>query len=160
MQFVVLFVVCLAICALVGFVLALPETRRGQAETFIAAAPHRVIATIKDVAAQPQWRKSVATITLTADGWRETTRGGEIIAFQWTRLDPDHLELAFTSAAGYAGTGSARLRNEAGSTHVLVVEEARLPNPITRLLAHLFFDPEAFARNYLTDLKLRVEAGS
>ncbi len=158
MPVTIMALVCVVVLGLVGVALALPEVRRGQAETLISAGPDRVMATIKDVAAQPQWRKSVATIALTADGWTETTTSGETIAFRWRREAPDYLELAFTSASGYSGTWQAQLRPEGGATRVAVVEEARLPNPFTRVLAYLFFDPQAFARTYLGDLRARVEA--
>lgn len=140
--------------------LMLPETRSGSAESVISASPEAIIAVIKDVGAQPEWRSSVAAIAEDVTGWTETTRSGERIAFRWVHQAPNRLDLSFSSESGYAGTWTARLTGEAGGTRMSVTETAHLPSPVTRLLAYLLFDPVSFSRKYLAELKARVEVSN
>ena len=140
--------------------LMLPETRSGSAESVVSASPEAIIAVVKDVGAQPEWRSSVAAIAEDATGWTETTRIGERIAFRWVHQGPDRLDLSFSSESGYAGTWTARLTRESGGTRMRVTETANLTRPVTRLLAYLFFDPVSFSRKYLAELKARVEVSN
>lgn len=140
--------------------LMLPETRSGSTESVISASPEAIIAIVKDVGAQPEWRSSVAAIAEDATGWTETTRIGERIAFRWVHQAPDRLDLSFSSESGYAGTWTARLTRESGGTRMRVTETANLTSPVTRLLAYLFFDPVSFSRKYLAELKARVEVSN
>ena len=140
--------------------LMLPETRSGSTESVISASPEAIIAIVKDVGAQPEWRSSVAAIAEDATGWTETTRIGERIAFRWVHQAPDRLDLSFPSESGYAGTWTARLTRESGGTRMRVTETANLTSPVTRLLAYLFFDPVSFSRKYLAELKARVEVSN
>jgi hypothetical protein len=39
-----------------------------------------------------------------------------------------------------------------------VVERTTIPNPISRLIARIFFDPAVFSQSYLSQLKARVES--
>lgn len=140
--------------------LMLPETRSGSTESVISASPEAIIAVVKDVGAQPEWRSSVAAIAEDATGWTETTRIGDRIAFRWVHQAPDRLDLSFSSESGYAGTWTARLTRESGGTRMRVTETANLTSPVTRLLAYLFFDPVSFSRKYLAELKARVEVSN
>ena len=147
--------------ALIGILwlwaLSLPPTRTGVARMVIAASPAAILAVIEDVDSQPAWRDTIKSIERDGEGWTETTKRGEKIRFTWLDRTMPNISLKFTSDAGYGGTWLAILRDEPSGTSIEVTETATIPNPVTRLMARLFFDPQAFARAYLLALKARVE---
>jgi hypothetical protein len=149
------FVLFLGVVFLVG--LLLPATREGRAEVVIAAPAARIVAVIAEVEAQPEWRAGVAAVERTGDGWVEITARGERISFVAEEMGAARVQLRFGSDAGYSGTWEAVLAPEGEGTRVSVVERAVVPQPLGRILARLFFDPEAFATSYLEALKARVE---
>ena len=140
---------------LVGWLL--PATREGRAEAVIAASPARIVAVIADVEAQAEWRAGIAAVERTADGWVEVTARGERISFVTDEMGAARIRLRFASDAGYSGSWEAVLLPEGEGTRIAVVERAEVPSPLGRILARLFFDPEAFAATYLAALKARVE---
>jgi hypothetical protein len=135
----------------------LPVAREGRAEVVIAAPPAQVVAVIADVEAQLAWRAGIATVERTAEGWVEITARGERIAFVAAEMGEARVRLRFASDAGYSGTWEAVLLPVGAGTRVSVLERAELPSPLGRILARVFFDPEAFATTYLAALKARVE---
>jgi hypothetical protein len=61
--------------------------------------------------------------------------------------------MRFESTYGYHGQWEGRLvPTPSGGTHIFVTEQATTPAPIGRILARLFFNPEAFAKAYLDAL--------
>lgn len=140
---------------LVGWLL--PATREGRAEAVIAAPPARIVAVIADVEAQPDWREGIAAVERTAEGWVEVTARGERISFVTEEMGAARVRLRFLSDAGYSGTWEAVLAPADEGTRIAVVERAVVPSPLGRILARLFFDPEAFATRYLAALKTRAE---
>ena len=46
---------------------------------------------------------------------------------------------------------------QAQGTQMKVLERAHIPSPLGRILARLFFNPQAFATKYLAALKARTE---
>lgn len=151
----------MGLCLVAGLALLvgwmLPATREGRAEVVIAAPASRIVAVIEDVEAQSQWRDGIAAVEWTADGWVEVTARGERIAFVVEEMGGARVRLRFASDAGYSGEWEAVLTLNGDGTRVAVVERAVVPSPIGRILARLFFDPEAFATTYLAALKARVE---
>ena len=145
----------LVLVTLLGWLL--PATREGRAEIVIAAPPSRIVAVIADVEAQPDWRAGVASVERSAEGWVEVTARGERIRFVIAQMGEARIALRFTSDAGYSGDWEAVLTPDAAGTRVSVVERAVVPSPLGRILARLFFDPQAFAITYLAALKARVE---
>ena len=143
------------VVVLVG--MALPAAREGRAETMIDAPPARILAVIADVEAQASWREGIAQVTRNAEGWVEVTARGEEIRFVAEEMTEALIRLRFMSDAGYAGSWEAVMTPEGSGTRITVVERAEVPSPIGRILARLFFDPEAFATTYLAALKSRVE---
>ncbi len=135
----------------------LPDTREGRAEVVIAATPARIVAVIADVEAQTEWRQGITAIERSAGGWTEVTARGERIRFVTEEMGEARIRLRFASDAGYSGVWEAVLTPEAAGTRIAVVERAEIPAPLGRILARLFFDPEAFATMYLAALKARVE---
>lgn len=144
-----------ALVLLVG--LLLPETREARAGISIAASPEQVMAVLTDVARQPDWRDGIASVAVDGNGWVETTTRGERITFVWTSRAALTLEMTFRSDAGYHGTWRADLVPAADETHVSVVERATIDNPVRRVIARLFFDPEVFAAQYLAVFKVEAE---
>jgi hypothetical protein len=136
---------------------ALPATREGRAEVVIDAPPAQVVAVIADVEAQTEWRQGISAIERTPEGWVEVTARGERIRFVTEEMGEERIRLRFASDAGYSGLWEAVLTPEAEGTRIAVVELAEIPSPLGRILARLFFDPEAFATMYLAALKTRVE---
>lgn len=159
MRFVVWIGVILFLLAglvlLVGWLL--PATREGRAEVVIAATPARIVEVIADVEAQVAWREGISSVKRSADGWVEVTERGERISFATEEMGEARIRLRFASDAGYSGSWEAVLTPEAEGTRIAVVERAEIPSPLGRILARLFFDPEAFATTYLAALKARVE---
>jgi hypothetical protein len=132
-------------------------TREGRAETVISATPAQIVAVITDVDAQTEWRQGISAVERTAEGWVEVTARGERISFMAEEMGEARIRLRFASDAGYSGSWEAVLTPETGGTRIAVVERAEIPSPIGRILARLFFDPEAFATTYLAALKAQVE---
>jgi carbon monoxide dehydrogenase subunit G len=135
----------------------LPATREGRAEVVIAAPPAQIVKVIADVEAQVAWREGISSVERSADGWVEVTARGERISFVTEEMGEARIRLRFASDAGYSGSWEAVLTPEAEGTRIAVVERAEIPSPLGRILARLFFDPEAFATTYLAALKARVE---
>ena len=146
---------------LIGTVFAvgwlLPPGREGRAEVVIDATPRQVLDVILAVEAQPEWRAGIATVMPGPDGWAEVTERGERITFVVEQADESQVRLRFSSDAGYSGRWDATLTPEGKSTRIAVVERAEVPSPIGRILARIFFDPDAFAADYLAALKARSE---
>ncbi|PLL14383.1 hypothetical protein C0V75_02805 [Tabrizicola sp. TH137] len=153
--------ICVALLLLAGLVFLvgwlLPATREGRAEVVIAAPPAQIVAVIADVEAQAAWRAGIAAVERTGDGWTEVTARGERISFVAEEMGEARIRLRFASDAGYSGTWEAVLVPDGDGTRISVVERAEVPSPLGRILARLFFDPEAFATTYLAALKSRVE---
>jgi hypothetical protein len=140
-----------------AWVLVLPATRTGTAIIEIAASPSTIMAVLEDVEAQPNWREGIASVARHNNGWTETTARGEKIDFVWTEQSPLKLSMQFVSDAGYTGEWTAVLEPTASGTELVVTESATTNKLLTRLLAHLFFDPQAYARAYIIALKDRAE---
>lgn len=140
---------------LVGWLL--PATREGRAEAVIAAPPARIVAVIADVEAQAEWRAGIAAAERSAEGWVEVTARGERITFVAEEMGEARIRLRFASDAGYSGSWEAVLVPEGEGTRIAVVERAEVPSPLGRILARLFFDPQAFSNTYIAALKARVE---
>lgn len=131
---------------------ALPDTRTGQAERLLPAPPEAVRALILDVQRQPDWRAGIAAVAVDAEGWTETAKSGETIRFRLLETAPA-IRLSFVSSRGYHGQWTGTLTPQGAGTRLSVTEEATVPGPLNRLLARLFFDPDAFAERYLTELE-------
>lgn len=146
-----------AVALVIGVGFLLPATREGQAEAVIAAPPSAILSVIADVERQPEWREGLRGVERTASGWVETTARGERITFAAPEMTEGRIALTFTSDAGYSGEWTATLTPEGTGTRIAVTERATIPSPLGRILARMFFDPEAFSRAYLAALKARVE---
>lgn len=135
--------------------LLLPQTRTGTHEALLPAPPEQVRRTILDAGAQPAWRQEVTAVDLEADGraWTERIRGGERIRFELIEATDTRIALRFRSSRGYHGQWVGDIvPTPAGGTQLRVQESAVVRNPLARLAARMFFDPEAFARRWVDAL--------
>ena len=149
---------CLAgLIILAGFLL--PATRTGQVDRVVNVPPTQLTSVILDRASQSKWRPDLAKVEIeSATRWTETTTRGEVIRFELTRQDARLIQMRFEGGYGYQGQWEGRLVPTAsGGTHIFVTEQVTTPSPFGRILARLFFNPEAFAYNYLDALALEAK---
>jgi hypothetical protein len=142
-----------------GIGLLLPQTRVGTHEAVLPAPPERVRGTILDVGAQAAWRRDLESVEVAADGrtWIERTRAGERIRFELVEASGLRIALRFDSSRGYRGEWTGELAaTPDGGTRLRVREAATVANPLSRLAARLFFDPEAFARRWVEALAVEL----
>ncbi|MCA3177508.1 MAG: SRPBCC family protein [Burkholderiaceae bacterium] len=138
-----------------GIGLLLPQTRTGTHEAVLPAPLERVRGTILDVGTQAAWRRDVEAVDVAADGrtWTERTRAGERLRFELVEATDARVSLRFDSTRGYRGEWIGELApTPDGGTRLRVRERATVANPLSRLAARLFFDPEAFARRWVEEL--------
>ncbi len=149
------------IIALIGVIwlvgMLLPATRVGRIEGRIAAPPAAILATIRAVEDQPQWRADVAGVARMGEGWSETTKRGQVISFTPDEMTEQRIRLRFASQAGFSGVWQADLRAEGGGTIISIEERVTTPSAFGRIMSRLFFNPEHFATTYLAELTARVE---
>lgn len=159
----------IAIGALVGLGLVitaigamLPRAHVARAEALISAPPARAAAMVRDVEAQPQWRRGVTAIEMVerrADGLRYTERQGrDAILFDFAETVPD---ARFTGTIAdpklpFGGTWTWDLVPEGEGTRVRIVEDGEVKNPVFRFFAKFVFGHEATMRRYLADLERAV----
>ena len=144
-----------AVSVALGVGLLLPQTRIGTHEAVLSAPPERVRGTILDVGTQAAWRSELASVEVAPDGraWIERTRAGERIRFELVEATERRVALRFDSSRGYRGEWTGELApTPDGGTRLRVRESATVRNPLSRVVARLFFDPEAFARRWVDEL--------
>lgn len=145
-----------AALAILAAGLLLAPTRQGTAERLLPGPPALVTEILADVGAQPDWRSGIALVEVGPDGWVERTEGGEAISFRPVVQSADQIELQFESTRGYHGTWAGEITAQADGTLLRVTETATTPSPIGRILSRLFFDPKAYATDYLDALQAEV----
>lgn len=146
------------VVAVVVWTASIPETRTGTASAEIAAPPDVILAVLEDVEAQPEWRHDIVSVERTVAGWTETTSRGELVEFSWSERSAARVVMTFSSNVGYFGEWKADLHPVPNGTRLEATETVTVPDLLNRIVARLFFDPEAFAVQYLSALKARVEA--
>jgi hypothetical protein len=159
MRFLTIFAA--AIIALISVIwligMMLPTARVARIEGRVAAPPAAILATIRAVEDQPQWRADVARVARTPEGWTETTKRGQVIAFTPEEMTEQRIRLRFASQAGFSGVWQADLRAEGGGTIISIEERVTTPSAFGRIMSRLFFNPQHFATTYLAELTARVE---
>lgn len=158
--------ILLALIVLVGciglFGGMLPPTRTATAQRDIVAPPAKVWIVLTDLHRQSEWRPDLEAIevmdpTVGKERWREKPRHGPAMEFQTTSQVPGvSWEMKFSGSV--EGRWSGRLKEvPEGGTRIEVEETVTVANPWKRLLARLFFDPQAIAEEYLANLARTVE---
>lgn len=157
----ILTISAVVIISLIGVVwlvgMMLPATRVGRIEGRIAAPPAAILATIRAVEVQPQWRADVAGVARIGEGWSETTKRGQVITFTPDEMTEQRIRLRFSSDAGFSGTWAADMRADGAGTIITIEETVTIPSPLGRILSRLFFDPQKFATTYLAELTAKLE---
>ena len=149
-------IIAFVILAFVGMML-IPSTRKGGASIEIQASAEQILTVLQDVKNQPNWRKDIKAIEMKDGGWTEVTTNNVKTDFRWVSVASQKVELSYASNAGYTGTWIATLTPSATGTRMDVIEQVTIRNPISRLISRIFFDPDAFSRSYLEQLKGKVE---
>jgi uncharacterized protein YndB with AHSA1/START domain len=159
-------IVLLALVVLLGCIgfigWLLPPTRAATAQRDIAAPPGKVWGVLTDLHRQSEWRPDLAAIevmdpTVGKERWREKPKHGPAMEFQTTsQVAGVSWEMKFSGSV--EGRWSGRLKElPEGGTRIEVEETVTVANPWKRLLARLFFDPQAIAEEYLANLARAVE---
>jgi uncharacterized protein YndB with AHSA1/START domain len=150
-----------AVCA-VG--LALPKHHVARAEQAIAAPPERVAELVREVEAQPRWRKGVTAIDVQERGegrlrYRERS-GGDVIAYLFEETAPGSTfrSTITDETLPFGGSWTITLTPAGEGTLVSIVEQGEVRNPIFRALARFVFGHQATMKAYLADLKRAAEA--
>ena len=146
----------LAICAIGAM---LPRAHVARSEALIAAPPARVAALVRDVEAQPQWRKRVTAIEVVerrANGLRYVERQGrDAILFDFAETVSD---ARFTATIAdpklpFGGTWTFDLAPEGERTRVRIEEDGEVRSLVFRFFARFVVGHEATLRAYLADLE-------
>lgn len=149
-------IIAFVILVFVGMML-IPATRKGGASIEIQASAEQILTVLQDVKNQPTWRKDIKMIEMKDGGWTEVTISNVKTDFRWISVTPQKVELSYASKAGYTGTWIATMTQSATGTRIDVIEQVTIRNPVSRLISRIFFDPDAFSRSYLEQLKGKVE---
>lgn len=135
---------------------ALPETTRHAAERVLATD----VATLRDVLDavedQPHWRRGVARVERSGDGWAEIGARGRVLRFHWTERDSAGYRLVFEDDHGLHGTWTATWASTAEGLRLRVEESITLRHPWSRLMARVFFDSDAFLTEWFDDLEAEL----
>jgi hypothetical protein len=143
--------------AIVAAGLLLAPTRQGTADRLLPGPSAPVAEILTDAAAQPDWRRGIATVEVGPGGWVERTEQGEAISFRPVVQSLDRIELQFESSCGYRGTWVGEISAQGDGTLLRIIETATTPSPIGRILSRLFFDPQAWTTTYLDALRAEVQ---
>jgi ribosome-associated toxin RatA of RatAB toxin-antitoxin module len=143
----------------------LPRAHVARTKALIPAPPARVAAMVRDVEAQPRWRRGVTAIEVVerrADGLLYIERQGrQPILFDFAETVPD---TRFTGTIAdpklpFGGTWTFDLMPEGEGTRVRIVEDGEVRNRVFRFVAKFVFGHEATMRRYLADLERAVAEG-
>lgn len=141
-----------------GWIICLPKQRIGTATHFFEVSPTYLKETILDVKQQTLWRKELGKVELTETGWIEYLKSGERINFQLVRNSSNEIQLNFQSQHGYSGTWHAQLIATGSGTTIVAKENIVLETITSRIVSHLFFDPEKIAQIYLQQLHSHIRS--
>jgi Polyketide cyclase / dehydrase and lipid transport len=155
-----------SLAALLGVIGSLlPATRNASAQREIAAPPAHVWSLLVAVDRQPSWRAELASVqvldaTPGRERWIEHPKQGPAIHFS-TESQSAGTAWSLTFSGPAEGRWTGRLEHVSDNrTRILIEESATVANPWARLLAHLFFDPQAFVDTYLDQLSTAAESAT
>lgn len=137
----------------------LPRAHAARVEALLPAPPARVAAMVRDVEAQPQWRRGVSAIEVIerrADGLRYIERQGRRpILFDFAETVPAARFVGTIAdpKLPFGGTWTFELVPEGEGTRLRIEEDGEVRNPAFRFLAKFVFGHEATMRRYLADLE-------
>ncbi len=142
----------------------LPRAHVARVEALLSAPPARVAAMVRDVEAQPRWRRGVTAIEVVerrADGLLYIERQGrQPILFDFAETVPDTRFVGTIAdpKLPFGGTWTFALTPEGAGTRLGIEEDGEVRNPAFRFLAKFVFGHEATMRRYLADLERALAA--
>jgi thioesterase domain-containing protein len=141
-----------------GIGAALPAAHVARAEALIAAPPDRVASLIRDVEAQPRWRRGVTAIEVKARqgaalSYVEHSRQGAI-AYSLVETQPgrDFRSTIDDPKLPFGGHWTIAIAPEGEATRVRIEEHGIVRSPVFRFVSTLILGHEATMRAYLDDL--------
>lgn len=135
---------------------ALPETTRHAAERVLAtdmATLRHVLDAVED---QPRWRRGMARVEVLGSAWEETAARGGVLRLHWTERSSGRYRLVFEDGHGLKGTWTATWAPTPEGLSLRVEESITLRHPGSRLMARVFFDPDAFLAAWFDDLEAEL----
>ena len=146
------------IALVVGIGLLLPRDHVVRVARTFAAPPERIAALVRDVEAQPRWRRDVRAVDVRERGpgfvrYVERSRNGAI-AYDLSEEAPGR---RFRSAIAdpdlpFGGFWTIDIAPEGKATRVAIVEHGHVRNPVFRFVSAFILGHDATARAWLDDL--------
>jgi hypothetical protein len=146
-----------AVALLVGIGLMLPRDHVARATRTFAAPPERVAGMVREVEAQPRWRKDVRAIDVQEHGpdfIRYIERSGNgAIAYELREETPGRRFRGTIAdpSLPFGGTWIIEVAPDGAGTRVDIAEHGFVKNPLFRVFS-LLFGQDATAKAYLGDL--------
>jgi hypothetical protein len=135
---------------------ALPDTTHHAAERVFATDVATLRQVLDAVENQPRWRRDMAHVEVSGDEWTETDARGRVLRFRWTERSDDRYRLVFEDDRGLQGTWTAAWTPTPEGLRLRVEERITLRHPWSRLMARVFFDPDAFLAAWFEDLEAEL----
>ena len=136
----------------------LPEHHEIRLTVATRQGPLAVWRVVSDFEQQPIWREDLTSVERIDDiagnpAWRETGSGGESKTLVTAAWSPPHsLQRDIVADGHVLGSWTVDLMPEGMGTRVTLIERARTPNPITRLVNHRFGGAEPSGATLLRSL--------
>ncbi|WP_133407070.1 SRPBCC family protein [Parashewanella tropica] len=136
----------------------LPATHKVTVNQKINAPINQVWEAMTDWKKQPRWRAELKSVDVISETkFIELPSYGPEIIFDVLDLKkPNRFELQMSGSI--EGRYITKLSFENGVTNVTATEIVIQKSPIKRVITYLFFDLNAFAQEYMQQLKIYVEA--
>lgn len=145
--------------AVVAIGALLPRDHVAAAEALVSAPPERVAAIVREVEAQPKWRKSIRSIEVLEPsdrGLRYVERSDDgAIAFDFAEEEQGR---RFRSTIAdptlpFGGSWSIDVAPKRGGSLVRIEERGFVRNPVYRFFSALVFGHDRTVKSYLSDLQ-------
>jgi hypothetical protein len=152
-----------AVVLICGIGWLLPRDHVASADAVLPAAPAEVARLVREIEAQPNWRRGVTAIEVQerrTEGLRYVERTGEeAIAFDFVEEEPGR---RFRSTIAdpslpFGGAWTIWVDAEGNGTRVRIEEKGFVTNPVYRFFAAVLFGYDRTMNAYLADLQRAVE---
>lgn len=141
-----------------GVGVLLPREHSAHAETILPVPAGRLAAVIRDVEAQPRWRRGVHEIEVIErrpDGLRYVERsGGDAITFDFAEevAGARFRSTIADPALPFGGSWTISLAPHGEATRIRIEERGFVPHPVYRFFSALVFGHDKTMKAYLADL--------
>ena len=141
---------------------ALPREHVAQVEVLLPASPAHVASIVRDVEAQPRWRRDVRAIEVrqkekNAVRYVERSRQADI-AFELIEEEPGRRfrSLITDQSLPFGGYWTFLLSPEGEGTRLRIEEHGVVKTPIFRFVSRFVLGHEATLRSYVEDMEKAV----